>query len=141
MKVLMHLADVMEYNQRAFFNYSKSYKKIGCNSHKPTLIGIKELINHNIIAPAIMPHYYWINPTIICKGERFAIYTEYVNGDINAESVYKKQIHEKYKNLPEEVRKKLEYTKDQKTDIDSENKYQQLSIFPDENPYKKENNK
>lgn len=40
--------------------------------------GIKPLLYHEVIAKSINIHTYFVNPVFICKGERFAMYTEYV---------------------------------------------------------------
>ena len=40
---------------------------------------IKKLLYHKVIAKSINLHIYFVNPIfIICKGKRFAMYTEYV---------------------------------------------------------------
>lgn len=78
--VFLHLTKIMDYDNKAYFNYSLHYNKIGYKSKSPALKGIRELIGRGIIAPHENIHNYWLNPTIVCKGERFAIYTEYVVG-------------------------------------------------------------
>lgn len=39
---------------------------------------INALLHHKVIAKSINVHMYFVNPVFICKGERFAMYTEYV---------------------------------------------------------------
>ena len=77
-KVFMYLAKVMDYDQRAYFNYYKEHAKLGYKTYTTCYKGILELLARNIIALDIRENTYWMNPTIVCKGERFAVYTEYV---------------------------------------------------------------
>lgn len=78
MNVLMYITKVMDYDNRAYFNYSKEFKKIGYQTHKTPLQGLRELLKHNLIAKDIRENTYWVNPTVICKGERFSKYVLYV---------------------------------------------------------------
>lgn len=39
---------------------------------------INSLLHKKVIAKSINLHMYYVNPVFICKGERFAMYTEYV---------------------------------------------------------------
>ena len=48
--VFMYLTKVMDYDQRAYFNYFKEYAKVGYKSFNPCYKGILELINNQIIA-------------------------------------------------------------------------------------------
>lgn len=75
--VLIYLMGKMDYENKSYLN-SEDYVKLNYKSSLSVIKGLKELIKNSIIAPAVMPHYYWLNPMYICKGERFAIYTEYV---------------------------------------------------------------
>lgn len=79
--VFLYLTKVMDYDNKAYFNYNLHYEKMGYKSKSPALKGIRELIGRNIIAPHENTHNYWLNPTIVCKGERFAMYTEFVVGN------------------------------------------------------------
>lgn len=76
--VIMYLAKIMDYDQRAYFDIYKDYKEVGYNSYVAPMKGIRELIGKNIIAKDRRANTWWLNPLIICKGERFAVYTEYV---------------------------------------------------------------
>ena len=73
--VFLYLSRVMDYDNRAYFNYRKEFKKLGYKSETASLRGLRELITEDIIAVDVREHHYWLNPTIICKGERFAKYT------------------------------------------------------------------
>lgn len=84
--VFMYLTKVMDYDQRAYFNYFKEFTKVGYKSFNPCDKGIVELISNQIIALDVRENTYWLNPTIVCKGERFAIYTEYITKE-KAESI------------------------------------------------------
>ncbi len=79
--VFLYLTKVMDYDNKAFFMYQKDYKKLGYKSETASLRGLRELITKNIIACDVRPYHYWLNPTIVCKGERFAMYTEFVVGN------------------------------------------------------------
>ena len=76
--VFLYLTKVMDYDNKAIFDYTREHKKLGYKSHKQCLIGIRELISKGIIYPHLVSGIWWLNPTIVCKGERFAVYTEYV---------------------------------------------------------------
>lgn len=109
--VFLYLSQKMDYENKAFFSYTSDYKKIGYNSLKPCWQGIKELYKNKIIAYSHMPHFYWLNPTIVCKGERFAIYTEYVKSEqeiIEGNHIIAKQIENENNLLDIEVKKKLD---------------------------------
>lgn len=88
LNVLLYIMKKMDYEQKIFISKAV-VKDVGYKAYTPVLDGIKELIGNNVIAPAIMPGYYWINPVYVCKGERFAKYTEYVqiNDDHKANDV------------------------------------------------------
>lgn len=129
--VFLYLSKIMDYDNKAYFNYNLHYNKLGYKSKTAPLKGLRELINRNIIAPHENIHNYWINPTILCKGERFAKYTEFVVGTDNevlkAENQLKSQIRNKMKALPEQVENKLKKTAEKEALTDYPNK--QTSIL------------
>lgn len=118
--VFLHLTKIMDYDNKAYFNYSLHYNKIGYKSKSPALKGIRELIGRGIIAPHENIHNYWLNPTIVCKGERFAIYTEYVVGKDGENSKRLQQSELKQQQIinshlqDEEVQKKYKKAVNQK---------------------------
>jgi hypothetical protein len=75
--VFMYLSKIMDYDNRAYFNYNREYKKVGYKSHVPCLKGLRELVKHNIIACDIRENHFWLNPALICKGERFTKFIQY----------------------------------------------------------------
>ena len=79
--VFLHLVKVLEYNNKAYFSYRKEHKKVGYSSYVTCYNGLLELIRAGIIAADTRENFYWLNPIIVCKGERFAIYKEYVTED------------------------------------------------------------
>lgn len=79
--VFLHLTKVMDYDNKALFDYNKEHQKLGYKSNVQPLKGIRELIGKGIIYPHIIQGVWWLNPTLVCKGERFAKYTEYVTQD------------------------------------------------------------
>lgn len=89
--VLMYITKVMDYDNRVYFDYRKDYKKLGYKTHVTSLKGLRELISFNIIAKDVRSNTYWINPTVVCKGERFAKYTEYITIE-KAESIEKERL-------------------------------------------------
>jgi hypothetical protein len=134
---------VMDYENRAYFNYPKDYKKLGYKTHKSSLLGLRELITNNIIACDVRPHHYWLNPTIVCKGERFAMYTEFVIGkdgkQIKAENQLKQQNKTLREALPEGVQDKLKkasaskpFNEDNSLPFDKVNPYRQTSILDED---------
>ena len=129
--VFLYLSKIMDYDNKAYFNYNLHYNKLGYKSKTAPLKGLRELIKKDIIAPHENTHNYWLNPTIICKGERFAKYTEFVVGTDNevvkAENQLKSQVKNTMEALPEQVENKLKKTSVKETLIDYHNK--QTSIL------------
>lgn len=83
MNVLLHFMTVMDFENKVLFHYGKEFKKTGYKSPSPCLKGIKELMDVEVIAAHTINGVYWINPCIVCKGERFATYTEYLMSSKN----------------------------------------------------------
>lgn len=77
MNVFLYISKVMDYDNKAYVNSEKP-SKIGYKTSTSVRAGLKELIKKDIIAPAFAPGWYWVNPTIVCKGERFAKFTVFV---------------------------------------------------------------
>lgn len=138
--VFLHLTKVMDYDNKAIFDYKKEHSKLGYSTHKQALIGIRELITKDIIAPHAVSNIYWLNPTIVCKGERFAKYVEYVVGEdgeelkVPSKTELKIQGSKVFEALPEEVQDKMKYAGNAPT-MDSNNDY---LPFPDKSPYNEE---
>lgn len=141
--VFLYLTKVMDYDNKSYINAERDCNKLGYNSGKSIIKGIKELIENSIIAPHIIPGFYWLNPTIVCKGERFAKYVEYVVGEdgeeikVPSKTRLKVQGSKVFEALPEEVQDKMKYAGNAPT-MDSNNDY---LPFPDENPYNEEEEK
>jgi hypothetical protein len=76
--LILYFSKIMDYDNKVVFLPSKDYKKLDYKSANPCIFGIKELLKKDIIAIGRIYGEWWINPTIICKGERFAKYTEFV---------------------------------------------------------------
>ena len=133
--VFLYLTKVMDYDNKAYINSEKDCSKIGYKSSLSIIKGLKELIKNNIIAPAIMQGWYWLNPRLVCKGERFAKYVEYVVGqdgeEVKKQAMLKEQGKNLTKALPSEAFGKVK--KAQKTQfIDGQ-------LFPEHpNPYSPE---
>lgn len=130
--VFLYLTKVMDYENKAYLNYNKDYKKIGYKNFKSVFKGLKELVKNDIIAPTVMQGFYWLNPKIVCKGERFAMYTEFVVGKdgetIKAENELKQQTKTIVEQLPEQVEHKLD--KANQTDL--------FIDYPNNSPYEGE---
>ena len=109
--IFLYLTKIMDYDNKAYFSYVKDLEKVGYKSKGTVYKGLRELVKNNIIAPSSMTNVYWLNPTIVCKGERFAKYTEYVVGkdgeQVKAESALKAQGKEVFDSLPEEIGNKI----------------------------------
>lgn len=109
--VFMYLTKIMDWDNRCYFNYFKEYNKVGYKSFNPCYKGIIELLNNCIIALDVRENTYWMNPTIVCKGERFAKYTEYITTERAEKLEQEKLLRESQKdNAPtydHETQKKL----------------------------------
>lgn len=77
-KVLMYLVGKIDFENKAFLNYREDFKELQYKNHVSVYKGLLELLEHDMIAATIYPHFWWISPILICKGERFAMYTEYI---------------------------------------------------------------
>ena len=147
--VFLYLTKVMDYDNKAYFSYVNDLQKVGYKSKGSVYNALKELVQSNIIAPSSMTNFYWMNPAIVCKGERFAKYTEYLTEEEakrEQEYLLKMQGKKFIDILPESVEEKLRIAGNKKT-IDNQNQYQDNEFHPnqsflnfpeDENPYQSE---
>lgn len=123
-KVFMHLTKVMDYEQRAYFNYYKEFDKLGYKTYSTCYKGLVELLAKNIIALDVRENTYWMNPTIVCKGERFAVYTEYVTQERHekdkrkrlAIEEMKEQGRQWYDNIDDQTKHQLDVMNEDETD-------------------------
>jgi hypothetical protein len=110
--VFMYLTRVMDYDNRSYFNYYKEYTKLGYKNFRACYKGLLELLSNDIIASDVRENTYWLNPAIVCKGERFSLYTEYMTEDrakMEAEKREKEQVKERMQNLAPEVQTKIQH--------------------------------
>ena len=129
--VFLYLTKVMDYDNKAYINSEKDCTKLGYKTGQSVIKGLKELITRNIIAPAVMNSFYWINPAIVCKGERFAKYVEFVTEDEakrEEEWLMKKQGVKTIEAMPQSVADKVNYAR-QAPAIDSNNQYHPNQTF------------
>lgn len=109
--VFMHLTKTMDYDNRVYFNYYKDYQNVGYKSYVAVMKAIRELIGASIIAKDVRENTYWLNPTLVCKGERFAKYTEYVTEERHKkdlqEATIKEQKRKQMQILDDETQKKI----------------------------------
>lgn len=92
--VFLYVSKIMDYENKALFNYASEYKRLGYKSHNPALKGIKELIVNGILYPHEINMVWWVNPVVICKGERFAKYIEYVTKEYAEKEAQQRAINE-----------------------------------------------
>jgi len=125
--VFLYLTKIMDYENKAIFNSETEYAKAGYKTTKPVHKGLKELIKSHIIAAHSVRGIWWINPTIVCKGERFAKYTEFVVGKDGSErkDITTGALAEQGKRLrefqPGEIQEKYEWATRRKNLFDSSN--------------------
>ena len=96
--VLLYIMRVMDFENKAYINTGDP-KKIGYKTSLSVRNALKELISKHILAPAMAPGWYWVNPTIICKGERFAKYTEYVTKEYAEKEEARRKLKEDKKEI------------------------------------------
>ena len=109
--VFLYLTKVMDYDNKAYLNYNADFKKLTYKSGRSIITGLRELISIDIIASTHMPHWYWLNPTIVCKGERFAKYTEYIvakNEPIEPKAMIGQQMKKQMEIMPEEIENNIQ---------------------------------
>lgn len=143
--VFLYLTKVMDYDNKAYFSYVNDLKKIGYKSSGTIYRALKELVKKNIIAPSTMSNIWWLNPVIVCKGERFAKYTEFLTEEEakrEERAIMAKQ-NQKLKNrTPEEVSEKYKRASEQPYTTSENEQFdpRQTNLpFHDENPYNSEN--
>lgn len=134
--VFLYLTKVMDYDNKAYFSYVNDLHKIGYKSSGTIYRALKELVEKSIIAPSSMVNFWWLNPAIVCKGERFAKYTEYLTEEEamrEEQAILAKQGQKWKKQLTADIDEKLEKASD-KLSIDSSN---EVIPFNEDNPLKK----
>ncbi len=122
--VFIHLTKVMDYDNKAIFDYTKEFAKVGYKTHKQCLLGLRELIAKGIIYPHLVSGVWWLNPTLVCRGERFAKYTEYVTQERHErdakkriqQSELKEQGKEWYDNIDDQTKHQLDVMNEDETD-------------------------
>lgn len=139
--VFLYLTKIMDYDNKALFHYGKDFKKIGYKTEVSCLKGLRELLTKNIIAPHYINGIYWMNPAIVCKGERFAKYTEYLTEEeAKREQEYLLKVQGKkfIDNIPESIANKYSFASSN-NHINSQNKEldsnQTFLKFDKRNPY------
>jgi len=139
--VFLYLTKVMDYDNKAYFSYVNDLTKIGYKSSGALYRALRELVGKNIIAPSSMTNVYWMNPAIVCKGERFAKYTEYLTEEEakrEQELIIKQQGKKFIEKLPESIANKYSNA-NSRIDTNSQNQEihpDQASFnFNEENPY------
>lgn len=115
--VFLYLTKIMDYENKAIFDYNKEYKELGYKTNVQPLRGIQELITKGIIYPHIVSGIWWLNPTIVCKGERFAKYTEYITEERHAKDEARKRKIEKEKEYIEQKSIEESITKEKGREI------------------------
>lgn len=114
--VFLYLSKIMDYENKAYFSYTTQYQKANYKSSVACFKGLRELLSKNIIAPSTMVNVWWLNPTIVCKGERFAVYTEYVASKqpiLEGNEQIFEQIKEKNNRLDEATKRKKKIAEQQ----------------------------
>ena len=112
--VFFHLTKVMNYENEAYLNYNQEYEEVGYKNYKSVFKGLTELVKKDIIAPSYKVHHYWLNPLVVCKGERFAKYYEYVVDETGEHStpepkkIVKSQYRKDLEKLPSQVKNKTD---------------------------------
>lgn len=79
-KLLQFILQTLDYENKVFIDYKRLKESMNI-SDESVFKGLKELVANKLLAKTIIPQVYWVNPVIICKGERFAIYREYVKAE------------------------------------------------------------
>jgi len=122
--IFLYLSQHMDYENKVYFSYSKDIHKINYKSSSIVYKGLRELVSKNIIAPSNMINVWWLNPTIICKGERFAKYTEYIvdNSIKDEKNIIPNKQTEAVKQMDENTQKQYRIADNSEIITTSENK-------------------
>lgn len=109
--VLMYIAGKMDFENKVIISTEYSAKEMGYKNYQSVARGLRELADKGIIAGGPIPSMYWVNPIFVCKGERFAMYTEVVTHEYvaqEAESQLKAQAADKFNSLDEHTQHSLD---------------------------------
>ena len=112
--VFFYLTKVMTYDNEAYLNVEREHEKVGYKSKLSVTKAIKELITKNILAKSYKVHHYWLNPLVVCKGERFAKYYEYVIDETGehtkaeAKEIVKSEYRKSTESIPKRVKNKMD---------------------------------
>lgn len=109
--VLMYIAKRMDFENKVILSAESEYQTLGYKQALPVRNGLRELASKGIIAGGPIPSMYWVNPIFICKGERFAMYTEYVTEDLDSQQIegqLKAQAADRYNALDEHTQHSLD---------------------------------
>lgn len=75
-KVFRYLLEGLKYDNTVILNPNQTCESEGIV--RTTFDrAVKNLLHYKVIAKSINVHIYFVNPVFICKGERFAMYTEF----------------------------------------------------------------
>lgn len=77
--VFLHLTLKMDFNNLAYFDYRRQHADVGYDNYLCCYKAIVELEQKDFIAYAEGEYSYWINNSIMGKGNRFAKYIEYIH--------------------------------------------------------------
>ena len=97
-KCFIYFTSKISYDTSFYFNYNLDYKKIGYKDKKMANNAIKELINMRLIAFSEQIYMFWMNPSVVCKGDRFALIDQFIKDDNLTPDVINENIKEQIKN-------------------------------------------
>ena len=104
----IYLLKNMDFDNKSFIIAEKDCLKVGYKTAASVTNGLRELIKRDVIAKAVMPCYYWINPLMVCKGERFAMYTEVVTEEKAKNEEFARQLKEQQNALGEQINHQID---------------------------------
>lgn len=106
-QVLLYISKKMDFENKVIINTESACKEMNYKSYQSVAKGLRELADKNIIAVGHIMGVYWVNPLFVCKGERFAKYTEIITEEY-ANKQLKEQTQQKFDALDGQTSHSLE---------------------------------
>ena len=80
-KCFIYCSSILTYESDFYFNHNIDFKKLGYNSKHMALEAIKELVENKLIAISERVYMFWMNPAVVCKGDRFTLLEQFIKDE------------------------------------------------------------
>ena len=80
-KCFIYCSSILTYESDFYFNHNIDFKKLGYNTKQMALEAIKELVDNRLIAISERVYMFWMNPAVVCKGDRFTLLEQFIKDE------------------------------------------------------------